>query len=113
MRQLYNAMATSTSNTDSRSTATESVADVHAPEVDFSSWCDFFQEVSRFVEILERQHGLAISSFTEYAILRLSTTIRSLHTIEEALISHEDSDELEAVADDVKELADVLMALHP
>ena len=88
----------------SRSTESQPVADVHAPEIDFSSWCDFFQGVSRFVE---RQHGLANPSFTEYAILRLSTTIRSLHTIEEA---HEDSEDLEVVTDDVKELADVFMA---
>ena len=58
------------------------------------------QKLSSFVDTLERQYGLANSSFTEHAILRLSTTIRSLLSIEEALISCDDSsDELQAVAE--------------
>ncbi len=80
--------------------------------VNISSWCDFFSEVTRFVDVLERQYGLANVSFTEYAVLRLSTTIRSLQSIEEALIAHEDSDNLDEVAKYVKELADVLMELQ-
>ena len=51
--------------------------------VDISSWCDFFSEVASFVDMLERQYGLANVTFTEYAVLRLSTTIRSLQSIEE------------------------------
>ena len=81
--------------------------------MDFSRWCDFFSEVSSFVDTLERQYGLANSSFTEYAILRLSTTIRSLQSVEEALISWDDySNELQSIVDDVNELADVLLTLQ-
>ncbi|XP_064391074.1 uncharacterized protein LOC135338911 [Halichondria panicea] len=80
--------------------------------VDISSWCDFFSEVSRFVDMLERQYGLANVAFTEYAVLRLSTTIRSLQSIEEALIAHENSDDLEEIIGYVNELSDILMVLQ-
>ena len=82
-------------------------------EIDFTEWCDFFSEVSSFVDTLERQYGLANCSFTEHAIMRLSTTIRSLQSIEESLDSHDDSpDDLQAVAQDVREMVDVLTALQ-
>lgn len=87
--------------------------EVFTQEVDFSRWCDFFSELASFIDTLERQYGLANSSFTEYAIMRLSTSIRSVQSIDEALsFLGDSSDELQAIADDAKELVDVLMSLQ-
>ena len=78
--------------------------------MDVSSWCEFFTEISRFVDTLERQYGLANHSFTEYAVSRICTTVRSLQYIVSTLSSN-DADELQSTVDDVRELLDVFLML--
>ena len=47
--------------------------DVHGPW----GWTQFFLELSNFLESLERQYGIANQSFAEYAVNRLSLSLRN------------------------------------
>ena len=83
--------------------------DVHGPW----GWTQFFLELSNFLESLERQYGIANQSFAEYAVNRLSLSLRNVSNLCSAVDVAEDSDSsvLSRCVHDLHQLTDILSSL--